>query len=95
MVEQWGGGRMANPLFEKTHHDVEQEIMEIGSFATILKNYADALYDGKYVSSTSDDIHTTLHGFSHLIDAHMDRMMETHGKVHRLNEWSNDDATSE
>jgi hypothetical protein len=77
-------------LFEKTHHDVEQEIMEIGSFATILKNYADALYDGQYVSSSSDDIHTTLHGFAHLIDAHMDRMMDTHCRVYGLNknEWN-------
>jgi hypothetical protein len=81
---------MKNP-FEKTHHDVEQEIMEIGSFATILKNYADALYDGQYVSSSSDDIHTTLHGFAHLIDAHMDRMMDTHCRVHGLNKVEVDD----
>lgn len=72
----------------KTQGDVEQEIMEIGTFATILKNYADALYDGQYVSTTPDDIHTTLHGFAHLIDAHMDRMMDTHCKIYKLNQYA-------
>ena len=82
---------MNKPIFDVTRFDIEQEIMEIGSFVNILKKYADAIYDGQYVSTSEDDIHTTLHGFANLLDSHLDRMMESHCKHYRLTEWSYED----
>ena len=79
---------MGKPLFDVTRFDIEQEIMEIGSFVNILKQYANAIYDGQYVSTSEDDIHTTLHGFANLLDSHLDRMMESHCKHYRLNQYS-------
>ena len=78
---------MSKPFFDVSRCDIEQEIMEIGNFVTILKNYADMVYDGQWTSSSQDDIHTTLHGFAHLLDAHADKMMQSHCKHYRLNEW--------
>ena len=78
---------MSKPFFDVSRCDIEQEIMEIGNFASILKNYADMVYDGQWTSSSQDDIHTTLHGFAHLLDAHADKMMQSHCKHYRLNEW--------
>ena len=77
-------------LLDVSRCDIEQEIMEIGNFASILKNYADMVYDGQWTSSSQDDIHTTLHGFAHLLDAHADKMMLSHNKHYRLNEWVTD-----
>ena len=82
---------MSEPLFDVSRFDIEQEIMQIGNFAEILKNYADMVYDGQWTSSSQDDIHTTLHGFAHLIDADADKMMHSHVKHCRLNQ----DATDE
>ena len=78
---------MSEPLFDVSRFDIEQEIMQIGNFVEILKNYADMVYDGQWTSSSQDDIHTTLHGFAHLLDAHADKMMLSHNKHYRLNEW--------
>ena len=78
---------MSEPLFDVSRCDIEQEIMEISNFVTILKNYADMVYDGQWTSSSQDDIHTTLHGFAQLLDAHADKMMQSHCKHYRLNEW--------
>jgi len=74
-------------LFKPDRFDVEQEINEIGHFADIIKNYADQLYDGRRKQSM-DDIHTTLHGFANLLEAHSERMYETHCKHYDLNEYS-------
>ena len=78
---------MGKPLFEVDRFDIEQEIMQIGNFVEILKNYADMIYDGEWTSNTQDDIHTTLHGFAHLLDAHADKMMHSHVKHYRLNQY--------
>jgi hypothetical protein len=78
---------MSEPLFDVSRFDIEQEIMQIGNFVEILKNYADMVYDGQWTSSSQDNIHTTLHGFAHLLDAHADKMMLSHNKHYRLNEW--------
>jgi len=77
-------------LFEKTRFDVEQEIMELHSFASIIQNYADMLYDGEW-KQTEDDVHTTLSGFANLLIAHSEKMMNTHCKHYGLNQY----ATSE
>ena len=82
---------MSEPLFDVSRFDIEQEIMEIGNFVTILKNYADMVYDGQWTSSSQDDIHTTLHGFAQLLDAHADKMMQSHNKHYRLNEYATDE----
>jgi len=82
---------MSEPLFDVSRFDIEQEIMQIGNFAEILKNYADMVYDGEWTSSSQDDIHTTLHGFAHLIDAHADKMMQSHVKHYRLNQYATDE----
>ena len=82
---------MSEPLFDVSRFDIEQEIMQIGNFAEILKNYADMVYDGQWTSSSQDDIHTTLHGFAHLIDAHADKMMQSHIKHYRLNQYATDE----
>ena len=82
---------MSEPLFDVSRFDIEQEIMQIGNFAEILKNYADMVYDGQWTSSSQDDIHTTLHGFAHLIDAHADKMMQSHVKHYRLNQYATDE----
>ena len=74
-------------LFEKTRFDVEQEIMEIHSFATIIQNYADMLYDGNW-KQTEDDVHTTLSGFANLLIGHSEKMMDTHCKHYELNEYA-------
>ena len=74
-------------LFEKTRFDVEQEIMELHSFATIIQNYADMLYDGTW-KQTQDDIHTTLHGFANLLIAHCEKMFLTHKRVFELDEYA-------
>jgi len=73
-------------LFEKTRFDVEQEIMELHSFATIIQNYADMLFDGTW-KQTEDDVHTTLHGFANLLIAHSEKMFLTHKRVFELDEY--------
>ena len=78
-------------LFKPDRFDIEQEIMQIGNFADIIKNYADMLYDGRYTPSTSDDIHTTLHGFANLLEAHSETMYETHTKHYDLNQYARKD----
>jgi len=78
---------MGKPLFEVDRFDIEQEIMQIGNFVEILKKYADMIYDGEWTSNSQDDIHTTLHGFAHLLDAHADKMMHSHVKHYRLNQY--------
>jgi hypothetical protein len=78
---------MGKPLFEVDRFDIEQEIMQIGNFVEILKNYADMIYDGEWTSNSQDDIHTTLHGFAHLLDAHADKMLHSHVKHYRLNQY--------
>ena len=82
---------MGKPLFEVDRFDIEQEIMQIGNFVEILKNYADMIYDGEWTSNSQDDIHTTLHGFAHLLDAHADKMMHSHVKHYRLNQYATDE----
>ena len=74
-------------LFKKTRFDVEQEIMELHSFVTIIQNYANMLYDGEY-EQTEDDIHTTLSGFANLLISHSEMMMETHCKHYGLNQYA-------
>jgi hypothetical protein len=74
-------------LFEKTRFDVEQEIMELYSFASIIQNYADMLYDGEY-KQNEDDIHTTLSGFANLLISHSEKMMVTHCKHYELNQYA-------
>jgi len=74
-------------LFEKTRFDVEDEIIQIGNFSEMIKNYADMLYDGKW-KQTEDDVHTTLYGFANLLIAHSEKMMDTHCKHYELNEYA-------
>jgi len=74
-------------LYKVDRFDIEQEIMQIGNFSEILKNYADMIYDGQCTSDSADDIHTTLHGIAHLLDAHSDKMMLSHKKHYKLDEW--------
>ena len=74
-------------LFEKTRFDVEQEIMELHSFATIIQNYANMLYDGEF-KQTEDDVHTTLSGFANLLISHSETMMDTHCKHYELNQYA-------
>jgi hypothetical protein len=76
-------------LFKKTRFDVEQEIMELHSFADMIRTFADRVYDGERVWS-QDDIHTTLHGLSNLIEAHSDKMMDTHNRVFELGVYTTD-----
>ena len=73
-------------LFEKTRFDVEDEIMQIGNFSEMIKNYADMLYDGTW-KQTEDDVHTTLYGFANLIMAHSEKMFLTHKQVFELDEY--------
>jgi|11BtaG_2_1085332.scaffolds.fasta_scaffold10203_2 hypothetical protein len=77
-------------LFKPDRFDIEQEINEIGHFADIIKSYADMLYDGQRTQS-SDDIHTTLHGFANLLDSHSLKMHETHCKHYDLNQYARKD----
>ena len=74
-------------LFKVDRFDIEQEIMQIGQFADIIKNYADMLYDG-HRRQSADDIHATLHGFANLLEAHSDKMYESHKKHYSLNEYT-------
>ena len=60
-------------LFKPDRFDIEQEINQVGHFSDIIKNYA---------------IHTTLHGFANLLEAHSEKMSETHCKHYDLNEYS-------
>ena len=78
-------------LFEKTRFDEESDITQVHTFADMLRTYADVLYDSN-LTQTMDDIHTTLHGVANLIDAHGEKMMDTHCRVHKLNEWASDEA---
>ena len=73
-------------LFEKTRFDEESDITQVHTFADMLRTYADILYDGNLTQSP-DDIRTTLHGVANLIDAHGEKMMDTHCRVHKLNEY--------
>jgi len=74
-------------LFEKTRFDMENEIMELHSFATIIQNYADMVYDGTW-KQTEDDVHTTLSGFANLLIGHSEKMMDTHCRVFELNQYA-------
>lgn len=78
-------------LFEKTRFDEESDITQVHTFADMLRTYADVLYDSN-LTQTMDDIHTTLHGVANLIDAHGEKMMNTHCRVHKLNEWASDEV---
>ena len=73
-------------LFEKTRFDEESDITQVHTFADMLRTYANILYDGN-LKQTQDDIHTTLHGLANLMDAHGEKMMDTHCRVHKLNEY--------
>ena len=75
-------------LFEVDRFDIEQEIMQINTFAEIIKNYADMIYDGDITKSDMDSIHTTLHGFANLLDAHSDKMYTSHKKHYNLDMYS-------
>ena len=75
-------------LFEVDRFDIEQEIMQINTFAEIIKNYADMIYDGDITKSDIDSIHTTLHGFANLLDAHSDKMYTSHKKHYNLDMYS-------
>ena len=48
------------------------------------------MYDGRrnHSQSDADSIHTTLHGFANLLEAHSEKMSETHCKHYDLNEYS-------
>lgn len=74
-------------VFKKDRFDVENEIMELHSFANIIQNYADMLYDGNW-KQTEEDIHTTLSGFANLLISHSEKMMDTHCKHYELNEYA-------
>ena len=76
-------------LFKKDRFDVEQEIMELHSYAEMIRNFADQVYDGERAWS-QDDIHTTLHGLGNLLEAHADKMMDTHARVFELGRYTND-----
>ena len=79
---------MGKPLYEVDRFDIEQEIMQIGNFAEQIKNYADMIYDGEWTAKDPDSIHTTLHGFANLLDAHADKMNVSHKKHYRLDDYS-------
>ena len=74
-------------LYEKTRFDVEDEIIQIGNFSEMIKNYADMLYDGDW-RQTEDDVRTTLHGFANLIMAHSEKMLLTHKQHYELDEYA-------
>ena len=78
---------MSKPLFEVTRFDIEDEIMQITNYSEQLRNYADMVYDGTWVKNDEDSIHTTLHGFANLLEAHANKMNISHCKHYRLNEW--------
>lgn len=80
---------MSKPLFEVTRFDIENEIMQITNYSEQLRNYADMVYDGTWVKNDEDSIHTTLHGFANLLEAHANKMNISHCKHYRLNEYSN------
>lgn len=86
---------IGKPVIDADRFDIEQEIVGIGTFAAIIKNYADALYDGQYTEKTIDSVHTTLHGIANLLDSHMDMMMLSHCKHYRLNEYSKEGSEDE
>lgn len=73
-----------------TRFDIEQEIMEISSYVEQLKNYADMLYDGQWVKTDPDSIHTTLHGFANLLEAHSEKMYNSHCRHYKLDNWRED-----
>ena len=73
-------------FYEKTRFDVEDEIIQIGNFSEMIKNYADMLYDGDW-KQTEDDVHTTLHGFANMLIAHSEKMMLTHKQHYKLDEY--------
>ena len=77
-------------LFEVDRFDIESEILQISNFAEIIKNYADMVYDGNITQSDMDSIHTTLHGFANLLDAHADKMHESHIKHYSLDVYSDE-----
>jgi hypothetical protein len=79
---------MGKPLYEVDRFDIEQEIMQIGNFAELIKNYADMMYDGEWTPKDPDSVHTTLHGFANLLDAHADKMNQSHKKHYRLDDYS-------
>ena len=68
--------------------DIEQEILQVCNFVEILRNYADMVYEGEFTSSSQDDIHTTLHGYAHLLEAHSDKMMQSHKRHFKIDNWS-------
>ena len=79
---------MSKPMFDVTRFDIEDEIVQIGNFCEQIRNYADMVYDGKWVKDDLDSIHTTLHGFANLLEAHSEKMNQSHCKHYRLNEWA-------
>lgn len=79
---------MGKPMFDVTRFDIEDEIMQICNYSEQLRNYADMVYDGQWVKDDLDSLHTTLHGFANMLEAHANKMNISHCKHYRLNEWS-------
>ena len=77
---------MGKPAIPATRFDIESEICELYSYAEQLRTLADASYDTMELSQ--DQLHSALHGMSIFIDAHATKMMETHAKVFRLNQYA-------
>lgn len=75
-------------MFDVTRFDIEDEIMQICNYSEQLRNYADMVYDGQWVKDDLDSLHTTLHGFANMLEAHANKMNISHCKHYRLNEWS-------
>lgn len=82
---------MGKPMFDVTRFDIEDEIMQICNYSEQLRNYADMVYDGQWVKDDLDSLHTTLHGFANMLEAHANKMNISHCKHYRLNEYAPDD----
>ena len=78
----------------KDRFDLENDITALYSTAEDLKCIADILYDSNSVYS-ADLQHTVLHGIAEVLNAQVEKAMDTLCQVYKLNQYCTDSEALE
>lgn len=73
-------------FWKKDRFDLEADIQEMVSIATLLKNTSDTFIDGER-RYTEDEKHTTMHGIAIMIECQVEKTMDTMKRVFELDEY--------
>ena len=73
-------------FWKKDRFDLEADIQEMVSIATMCKNMADTFIDGER-RYTEDEKHTAMHGIAIMIECQVEKTMDTMKRVFELDEY--------